>query len=153
MTTPVEYIVIEFPGNQFNGDVVPALAELIENGTVRLIDLLFVTKDASGAVGWFELGDLDSEVAQAFELLEGEIGGLVSEEDAQEVAANLSENSSAAILVWENTWAERFAQAVVGLEGPGGGPRAHLRPRWWPWPWPPSKKPETDPDGPPEIDE
>ncbi len=117
MTTPVEYIVIEFPGNQFNGDVAPALAELIATGTVRIIDLLFVTKDAAGEVGWLELGDLDSDVAAAFDALEGEVGGLVSEEDVAEVAANLSADSSAVLIVWENTWAERFAQAVVASSG------------------------------------
>ena len=117
MTTPVEYIVIEFPGNQFNGDVAPALAELIATGTVRIIDLLFVTKDAAGEVGWLELGDLDSDVAAAFDALEGEVGGLVSEEDVVEVAANLSADSSAVLIVWENTWAERFAQAVVASSG------------------------------------
>ena len=117
MTTPVEYIVIEFPGNQFNGDVAPALAELIATGTVRIIDLLFVTKDAAGEVGWLELGDLDSDVAAAFDALEGEVGGLVSEEDVAEVAANLSADSSAVLIVWENTWADRFAQAVVASSG------------------------------------
>ena len=117
MTAPVEYVVIEFPGNQFNGDVAPALAELIESGIVRLLDLLFVTKDASGKVGWFELGDFDSEVAQAFDALEGTIGGLVSEDDVAEVADGLPNDCSAAILVWENAWAERFVAAVQGSKG------------------------------------
>ncbi len=117
MTAPVEYVVIEFPGNQFNGDVAPALAELIESGIVRLLDLLFVTKDESGKVGWFELGDFDSPVAQAFDALEGTIGGLVSEEDVAEVADGLPNDCSAAILVWENAWAERFVAAVQGSKG------------------------------------
>jgi uncharacterized membrane protein len=117
MTTPVEYLVIQFPGNQFNGDVAPALAELIESGTVHLIDLLFVTRDAAGEVAWFELGDLDSDVAQAFDALEGTVGGLVSEADVAEVAEAMSDNSSALVVVWENSWAERFAQAVAASQG------------------------------------
>ncbi len=117
MTTPVEYLVIEFPGNQFNGDVAPAVAELIEAGIVRLLDLLFVTKDEAGVVAWFELGDFDSAVGQAFEALEGTVGGLVSEDDVEEVAANLPLDCSAAILVWENVWAERFVAAVQASKG------------------------------------
>ena len=117
MTTPVEYLVIQFPGNQFNGDVAPALAELIESGTVHLLDLLFVARDAAGEVAWFELGDLDSDVAQAFESLEGTVGGLVSEADVAEVAEAMPDNSSALVVVWENSWAERFAQAVAASQG------------------------------------
>jgi hypothetical protein len=117
MTSPVEYLVVEFPGNQFNGDVAPALAELIEAGIVRLLDLLFVTKDAAGEVAWFELGEVDSAVAQAFDALEGTVGGLVSEEDVAEVAASLPDDCSAAILVWENVWAERFVNAVRASKG------------------------------------
>jgi uncharacterized membrane protein len=117
MTSPVEYLVIEFPGNKFNGDVAPAVAELIETGIVRLLDLLFVTKDEAGVVAWFELGDFDAEVAQAFDALEGTIGGLVSDEDVAEVAEGLPDNCSAAILVWENVWAERFVEAVRASQG------------------------------------
>ena len=117
MTSPVEYLVIEFPGNQFNGDVAPAVAELIETGIVRLLDLLFVSKDAAGDVAWFELGELDSAVAQAFDALEGTVGGLVSEQDVAEVADSLPANCSAAILVWENVWAERFVEAVRASKG------------------------------------
>jgi hypothetical protein len=117
MTSPVEYLVIEFPGNQFNGDVAPAVAELIESGIVRLLDLLFVTKDETGQVAWFEIGDFDSEVTKAFDALEGTVGGLVSEEDVAEVAGGLPDNCSAAILVWENVWAERFVNAVRASQG------------------------------------
>jgi hypothetical protein len=118
MVAPVEYIVLEFPGNQFNGDVVPALADLIDRGVVHIIDLLFVTKDADGEVGWFELNDLDDPaLAEAFANLEGEVGGLVSEDDVRLVAEELADDSSAAVIVWEDTWAERFADAVLASSG------------------------------------
>ena len=117
MTAPVEYIVLEFPGNQFNGDVVPALSELVESGVVRILDLLFVAKDTDGEVAWFELQELGPEVAAAFESLVGEAGGLVSETDVDVVAADLPNETSAAVIVWEDTWAERFADAVRGSAG------------------------------------
>ncbi len=76
-----------------------------------------MTKDEAGQVAWFELGDFDSEVAQAFDALEGTIGGLVSDEDVAQVAEGLPDNCSAAILVWENVWAERFVEAVRASKG------------------------------------
>ena len=119
MTSPVEYLVIEFPGNQFNGDVAPAVAELIETGIVRLLDLLFVSKDAAGDVAWLSSpgGASTRPVAQAFDAPEGTVGGLVSEQDVAEVADSLPANCSAAILVWENVWAERFVEAVRASKG------------------------------------
>ena len=64
MMGPVEYLVIEFPGNQFKGEIVPALAELTENGTIRILDLLFIKKDEDGNVLSFELSALALEEAQ-----------------------------------------------------------------------------------------
>jgi hypothetical protein len=117
VTAPVEYIVLEFPGNQFNGDVVPALSDLIERGIVRIVDLLFVAKDAEGEVAWFELQELGPDVAAAFGSLVGDGGGLVSEADIDVVAADLANETSAAVIVWEDAWAERFADAVRGSAG------------------------------------
>jgi hypothetical protein len=113
---PVEYMLIAFPGNRFNGQIVPALQELVANGTVHIIDLLFIKKDAAGNVLSFELGMLDDEVA-AFDALEGEINELLSEEDIQLVARELPPNSSAGLIVWENVWAARFAKAVRDAQG------------------------------------
>ena len=76
---PVEYILIGFPGNNFHGEIAPALARLIENGTVRIIDLVFIGKDPEGNVVTIEFDQLE-ELAP-FAALEGEAGGLVSEED------------------------------------------------------------------------
>jgi len=109
---PVEYAVIAFPGNRFNGDVVPALSELVDSGTVHIIDLVFVHKDADGILTIGELEQLDAELGAVFAELEGDIDGLLSEEDLSDISALLSDNSSAAVIVWENLWAERFAAAV-----------------------------------------
>lgn len=117
---PVEYIVLGFPGNDFNGDVAPALAKLIETKTIRLLDLLFVGKDADGNVLVIEFDELE-ELA-AFSGLEGEVGGIISDEDVAHVADALEPGSSAALLIWEDLWATEFAAAVresggVLLEG------------------------------------
>jgi len=117
---PVEYIVLGFPGNEFNGKVAPALAKLIESNTVRLLDLLFVGKDADGNVLAIEFDELE-ELAE-FAGIEGEVGGIISEDDIAHVAETLEPNSSAALLIWEDVWATEFAVAVresggVLLEG------------------------------------
>ena len=117
---PVEYIVLGFPGNEFNGEVAPALARLIESKTIRLLDLLFVGKDAEGDVLVIEFDEL--EELGAFGDLEGEVGGIISADDVEHVAEALEPNSSAALLIWEDLWATEFAVAVresggVLLEG------------------------------------
>ena len=110
---PVQYMVVAFPGNQFKGEIAPALADLVEAGTIRIIDLAFVVKDADGSMAGMELEDVDSEAFQAFEALTAERGGFVSEEDLHAVAGALEPNSAAAILVWEDVWATRFTDALA----------------------------------------
>ena len=114
---PVEYIVIAFPGNRFNGEIVPEMRRLVENGIVRILDLTFIKKDADGAVTYQELEALDAEEASVFDDLDGEIGGLFSEEDLALIAQELVPDSSAALLVWENTWAATIAGAIQRAGG------------------------------------
>ena len=82
---PVEIAVIGFAGNKFTGEVAPALADLIESGTVSILDLVFVTKDADGSVTAIELSDLDDDVAAPYKDLDGSAGGLLSDEDFEQV--------------------------------------------------------------------
>ncbi len=114
---PVEYLVVEFPGNQFSGEIVPALAELIENETISIIDLLFVKKNADGEVAWFEFDALDGAEDAGFGDLDAEIDDLLNEEDVLTVAEMLEPNSSAALLVFENIWATRLRDAIVNANG------------------------------------
>lgn len=113
---PVEYILIAFPGNNFNGQIVPALQELVDNEIIHIIDLVFVKKDAAGNLLVVELSDMGEEAAP-FESLDGEIDDLLSIEDLELAAAELPNNSSAGLLVWENLWAARFADAVRAANG------------------------------------
>ena len=114
---PVEYLIVAFPGNQFKGEIVPALAELVEAGTIRIIDLAFVLKDADGAVVAMELGDLDSGVFKAFDALSPEGLGLLNEEDLAAAGEELEPNSSAALLVWEDVWATKLRDAILNAGG------------------------------------
>ena len=114
---PVEYMVVAFPGNQFNGDVAPALKQLVDDGTIRVLDLAFVHKDENGDVAALELEDEGSAVMSAFQAVTHERGGLVNTEDLMDIGEALDANSSAAILVWEDLWATRVRDAIVGAGG------------------------------------
>jgi hypothetical protein len=121
MTTgPVEYIIVGFPGNKFNGQIAPELIALVESGTIRILDLIFIGKAADGSVATLEIDELD--IAEGFSALDGDVGGLISSEDIEFAARSLEPNSSAALLIWEDVWAAPFAEAVrrsggVLLEG------------------------------------
>jgi len=109
---PVEYMVVAFPGNRFTGQIAPALAELVESNTIRIIDLAFVTKDADGSIAAFELSELDPDVAALFSPTGASNGGLFNDEDLAAAGEELEPNSSAALLVWEDVWATKLADAI-----------------------------------------
>lgn len=112
---PVEYLIIAFPGNQFSGEIAPALAKLVDDGTIRIIDLAFISKDDDGnvlAVEFDEQGDLE-----AFAAIDAEIGGVITDDDIAHAALDLEPNSSAALLIWEDTWAAPLAEAMRGSGG------------------------------------
>ena len=115
---PVDYLfVVAFPGNRFRGEIGPAIAELIEAGTIRVIDITFVGKNADGKAIAMELTELDPEVQAALESTGVEVGGLFNEQDLMDVAGGLEPNSSAALLVWENVWARKVAQTMRDAGG------------------------------------
>jgi hypothetical protein len=114
---PVEYMIVAFPGNKFRGEIAPALADLVEAETIRIIDLAFVGKDADGNVVAFELSDLDEDVQEKINTLDPQAGGLLNDDDLMAAAEELEPNSSAALLVWEDLWAARVAQAIRDADG------------------------------------
>ena len=114
---PVEYLIVAFPGNKFRGEIAPALADLVEAGTIRIMDIAFVGKDEDGNVAAFELMDLDPDVREGLENLGIEVTGLFSEEDLEAAAEELDPNTSAALLVWEDVWAREVAEAMRDAGG------------------------------------
>lgn len=109
---PVDWIVVEFPGNRFKGEIAPELQSLVERNIVRVLDLLILRKDEEGTLEAFELSDLDDSELGAMRTYETELAMLLSEEDVTAVAAAVEPGSTAAVLVWENTWAAPFGSAV-----------------------------------------
>jgi uncharacterized membrane protein len=110
-------MIVAFPDNNFKGEIAPALAELVESGTIRILDLAFVMKDADGKVAALEVEDLDSKAALAFQVLQLAIGELVSAEDLEQVGNVLEPNQSALLLVWEDVWATKVATAMANAGG------------------------------------
>lgn len=114
---PVELRVIAFPENQFRGEIVPALADLVEQEIVRIIDILFVYKAMDGEVSVFEISDLDDEDYAVYDPIVAEVTGYLSEWDIDQLSESLPANSSAAVLLFEELWPIRFRNAVNRAHG------------------------------------
>jgi len=114
---PVEYMTVAFPGNKFTGKIAPALAELVENKTIRIIDLAFVAKGSDGQIAAMEIEEMDSAVGGALRKIEDHVGELISEEDLLRIGEALENNTSALMLVWEDLWAAKLASAMREADG------------------------------------
>ncbi|MGN6588269.1 MAG: DUF6325 family protein [Solirubrobacterales bacterium] len=108
---PIDYLVVEWPGRQPNGEVAPVLVDLVDRGLIRILDLLFVNKDEEGNVAALNIADLGGEVAE-LAVFEGASSGLLGDEDIAEAGGVLEPGTSAALLVFENSWAAPFVGAV-----------------------------------------
>ena len=111
---PIDYLVVEFPAGKadFSGAMAEKLKELVDAGTVRVLDLLIITKDEGGAVDAFELHEFENADTSALRELGAGFARLLSEEDVGHIAAALEPGTVAASLAWENTWAAPFAVSV-----------------------------------------
>jgi uncharacterized membrane protein len=114
---PLEYVVIRFEGNQFTGQILPELAAVRNQNIIRLIDLLFVSKDSAGRLEVKEISDLNMEEARPYAALVNDIQNLLTNEDVEQAAHDLPNNSSAAILLFEHTWASRLKEAIRKANG------------------------------------
>jgi hypothetical protein len=109
---PISYLIVEFPGNKMTGEGLPILVDLVDQGVIRILDLVFVAKDEDGSLGIIGLADLDHDGAIDLAVFAGVSSGLVSKEDLAEAAPAIAPGSSAAILIFENRWATTFVQAL-----------------------------------------
>jgi len=109
---PVDYLVVEFPAGEsnFTGEMAKELVALVDSGTIRLIDVLVLTKDADGSVDAMELSDIEN--LGPLQQLEAELAELLAEEDVVNLAASMDPGSTAGVLIWENLWAAPFASAA-----------------------------------------
>jgi Family of unknown function (DUF6325) len=109
---PVDYIVVEFPAgaSTFTGEMAEELLALVDSGTIRVIDVLILTKNEDGTVDAMELSDI--EQLGPLQRVEAQLAELLAEEDVEHLAAALDPGSTAGVLIWENLWAAPFASAA-----------------------------------------
>jgi hypothetical protein len=109
---PVDYVVVEFPAgaSNFTGEMAEELVRLVNSGTIRLIDVLILTKNEDGTVDAMELSDIE-ELGE-LQALEAQLAELLAEDDVENLAAAMDPGSTAGVLIWENLWAAPFAAAA-----------------------------------------
>lgn len=109
---PIDYLIVEFPGNEMTGEGLPILVDLVDRGLIRILDLVFVRKDADGSTDVVEVADFDSDGSLDLAVFHGASSGLLDESDVTEASGVLEPGTSAAILVYENRWAAPLAGAL-----------------------------------------
>jgi Family of unknown function (DUF6325) len=113
---PVDYVILEWPDRQPNGEVAPLILDLVDRGIIRILDVAFITKEADGTISGLEVDTLEDEAGR-FREFHGASSGLLGDDDLEEAAAALEPGTAAAVLVWENRWA---APLAVALRRSGG---------------------------------
>ena len=108
---PVDVMIIGFPGNKFSGRIAPAVLELVDDGTIRVIDLLFVSKDTEGVVTTLAASDVDAQTGPAYLSINVVQPGALGPDDAEELTEDLKPNSSALLIAFENIWAQKVVDA------------------------------------------
>jgi hypothetical protein len=108
---PIDYVVVEFPGNHMTGEAFPLLVDLVDRGIIRLLDLRFIKKDEDGSVTALEIADLTGDGHLDLAVFEGASSDLLGQDDLEEAAAAVEPGNSAGLLVYENLWAAPFASA------------------------------------------
>ena len=114
---PVDFLALEFKTDQLTGKSLEALIELIENKIIRLIDLVLILKDEEGQYQVLEMEELEPDVLAVFDPIEMEISGLIQVEDIELIAEAMENNTTAALLMFENLWAIKFGEAVTEASG------------------------------------
>ena len=111
-TGSIDYLIVEFPGNRMTGEGFPLLLDLVDSGTIRILDLVFATRDTDGSLSVLRVSDLDGDGELDLSVFEGAASGLLGPDDLDEAASAIEPGNSAGILIYENMWAAPFAAAL-----------------------------------------
>jgi Family of unknown function (DUF6325) len=109
---PISYLIVEFPGNKMTGEGLAILVDLVDRGLIRILDLMFVTRDADGSMRAIDLSDIDHDGTLDVAIFEGASSGLLDDSDLTDATSVIEPGSSAGILIFENRWATEFVQAL-----------------------------------------
>jgi hypothetical protein len=116
-TGPVDLVVVGFPGNKFSGEIIPAIQDLVDADTIRIIDILFAVREGEEDVRVFELQELESELFNRFDPIVAEVTGLLTADDARHLSSGLPPDSTIALILFENTWARKVGDAMAAADG------------------------------------
>ena len=114
---PVDFVALEFKGNRFKGEILPEIMNLVNKDIVRVIDMIVVKKDADGKVTHREMQEQNKKILAVFDPLKAEINGMIQVEDIEMIGEKLENNTTAAVILFENLWAVKFVQAVENANG------------------------------------
>ena len=114
---PVDYIAVAFPGNKFSGAILPEIKKLVDAGTIRVLDLVIITKDEEGNVAAIEASEASPELAASLAALGIEGKNLLGQDDFEDIGEALEPNSTCGLMVWENAWAADFAKSLRDADG------------------------------------
>jgi len=114
---PTDFVALEFKTDQLTGKTLPALFDLVEKKIIRVIDLVIIIKDQAGDHAVLEINELEPDVMAMFDPLEVEISGIIQVEDIEVIAAAMENNTTAALLLFENLWAIEFGEAATRSGG------------------------------------
>ncbi len=109
---PISYLIVEFPGSKMTGEGFPLLLDLVDRGVIRILDLMFITRNAEGVTRVVDLSDVDRDGRFDLAIFDGASSGLLDASDAADAGAVIAPGSSAGILLFENRWATPFVQAL-----------------------------------------
>ena len=112
---PIDYVVVEFPGNRMTGEAFPLLVELVDSGIIRILDLVFVRRELDGSVTAAEIADFDGDGQLDLAVFQGASSGLLGQEEAEEAASVIEPGNSAGVIVYENVWAAPFARGPCAV--------------------------------------
>lgn len=114
---PLEYALVEFKGNKFTGKIVPELLDLADRGIVRFVDIVFISKEKDGSTRTVELNNLDPKSYKMFVPIGKHVASLFTTDDLEIAASKLRKNTSAALFLWENLWADNIRKAIADSGG------------------------------------
>ena len=117
MRGPIDYILVEFEGNKFDGSILAELEKAVDQGIINILDLAVLVKDENGEVTLMDLSNLGDETVSTFVTSNGISGDLIGDDDIDEIAEVLENNSSAGLLVFEHLWAKGLRQAIFNANG------------------------------------
>lgn len=110
---PIDIAVIAYPADApMTGEAIPILLDLVDRGIVRVLDVMFLVKNADGTISGFEARDLEPDRVGDLIEFEGASSGLLGDDDAAVAGDGIEPGSAAVMILYENRWAAPFVSAV-----------------------------------------